>query len=108
MESLTEHYTSSLPGVLEDGESHTAKETWQVFILYSPLLSAHQLALPPWEGSREDHEPEIDASTGVSLPIVPISVWILCQPAGSIRLPSAYRGYLFGILVWVVDLSSGA
>ena len=102
---LSLHY---FPGVMEDSESHTAEETWQVFILYPLQLSTHQLALPPWESPREDCESEIDASAGVSLLVVPISVRILCRPAGGARLPSDHRGYLFGIQMWVGGPNGGA
>ena len=99
---------SLLSGVVEDSESHTTEETRQVFVLYPPQLSTHQLALPPWESPREDRESEIDASARVSLLVVPISVWILCKSAGGVCLPSDHRGYLFGIQMWAAGPGGGA
>ena len=74
----------------------------------TPQLSTHQLALPPWEGPREDCELEIDASAGVSLLVNSILVQISRRLAGGVCLPSDHRGYLFGIQMWAAAPSGGA
>ena len=99
--------SSLLSGVMEDSKSSTAEETWQVFVLYPPQLSTHQLALPPWESPREDCEPEIDASARVSLLAISISVRTSRKSAGSVCLPSDHRGYLFGIQMWAAGPGGG-